>query len=274
MISVLLRSVQGALIGLGAVLPGISGGVLCVVFGLYEMVMDLLAHPLRALRKHWKTLLPVLVGGAVGFLLSARVLGVLLRTWEEPAVCVFVGLILALVPGLLRSAGERGRGEWLALGLAFLLTLALLVILDLSRVRFSGGTGAWLFCGACLALSVIAPGLSFSTLLMPLGLYTPFVEGLGRVDDAVLIPGAVGALLTVALLSRAVSKLLSTHYSLTAHAIVGIVLAATLSIVPLEGFTSGLDRFLRSLLFVFLGALAALLLERLNRRVQVPQSSA
>lgn len=44
---VLFRVIQGAVIGLGAVLPGISGGVLCVVFGIYKPIMELLSHPLK-----------------------------------------------------------------------------------------------------------------------------------------------------------------------------------------------------------------------------------
>ena len=45
-----LRILQGALIGLGAVLPGISGGVLCVVFGIYTLLMEFLADPFRKMK--------------------------------------------------------------------------------------------------------------------------------------------------------------------------------------------------------------------------------
>ena len=58
---------QGALIGLGAVLPGISGGVLCVVFGIYRPVMELLSSPFKRFRTHVPKLLPVIIGAAVDF---------------------------------------------------------------------------------------------------------------------------------------------------------------------------------------------------------------
>ena len=63
----LLRLIHGAIIGLGAVLPGISGGVLCVVFGVYKPIMELLSHPFKAIKKHAKTLIPVVIGIAIGF---------------------------------------------------------------------------------------------------------------------------------------------------------------------------------------------------------------
>ena len=63
----LLRMLQGALIGLGAVLPGISGGVLCVIFGIYRPVMELLSDPRKNYKTHLPKLAPVIVGMGVGF---------------------------------------------------------------------------------------------------------------------------------------------------------------------------------------------------------------
>ena len=70
----LLRLLQGAIIGAGAVLPGISGGVLCVVFGIYQPMMELLAHPFRMFKKYYKMFIPILLGVAAGFLLHSRAL--------------------------------------------------------------------------------------------------------------------------------------------------------------------------------------------------------
>ena len=56
----IMRIVQGIIIGAGAILPGISGGVLAVVFGIYRPAMELLTHPRRALQRYWRMLLAVL----------------------------------------------------------------------------------------------------------------------------------------------------------------------------------------------------------------------
>lgn len=74
----LLRLGQGALIGLGAVLPGVSGGVLCVVFGVYRPIMELLSHPFSAIKKYYKLLIPLVIGGALGFVVISKLLGFLL----------------------------------------------------------------------------------------------------------------------------------------------------------------------------------------------------
>ena len=265
----LLRFVQGMLIGVGAVLPGISGGVLCVVFGIYKPVMELLGDPLHKFRTHVPKLLPVILGAAVGFLGVAKILAFFLESYPGPSVCLFIGLIVGMLPSLFREAGEQGRprGCGLALGIAFALILGLLIGLNLFSVVITPNFGWYLFCGFCLALSVIAPGMSFSTLLMPLGLYTPFVDGLGSLQFGILIPAGIGALITIICLARAVDALFDRFYPYAFHAIIGVVIAATIMIVPVNSFTASPLAAVVNVICLAVGVLAALALDKFNSRV-------
>ena len=268
----LIRLFQGALIGLGAVLPGISGGVLCVVFGIYKPIMELLSNPFKALKKHARMLLPVLIGLVIGFLGVAKILGFLLNRYPDASVCVFVGLILGMLPYLFRESRKKGVSgkDYIALGVAFVIVLALLLTLQFVSVTITPNVGWYLFCGFCLALSIIAPGMSFSTLLMPLGLYTPFIDGIGNFDFSVLIPGGIGALVTVILFARLVNYLLNRYYSTISHAIIGIVIAATLPIIPYASFVSSISSGIINTVCLVGGVAAALVLDKLNSRVSVP----
>ena len=76
----LLRVLHGALIGAGAILPGISGGVLCVMFGIYRPMMALLAHPFRTFRIYYSLFIPVILGWAVGFFALAGAVNLL---WQD-----------------------------------------------------------------------------------------------------------------------------------------------------------------------------------------------
>ena len=264
----LLRMLQGALIGLGAVLPGISGGVLCVIFGIYRPVMELLSDPRKNYKTHLPKLVPVIVGMGVGFLGVANLLAFFLDRYPNQSVCLFVGLIGGMLPSLLKQAGEQGRtkASWAALGGAFALVLGLLVALEVFSIQVTPSVLWYLFCGFCLALSVIAPGMSFSTLLMPLGLYTPFVEGLGRLRPTVLVPGIAGAIITVVLLAKAVDRLFERHYSVAFHAIVGVVIAATLVIIPFKDMVTSPKALTADLICLAVGIVLALALDRFNAR--------
>ena len=268
-----LRFLQGALIGLGAVLPGISGGVLCVVFGVYRTIMELLSHPITTLKKQYRMLIPLVVGLCFGFVIIAKILGFLLEKYPNPSVCLFIGLIGGMIPSLFREAGEKGRskGSFISLAICFLVTLALLLGINLIHVTITPNFGWYLFCGFCIALSMIAPGMSFSTLLMPLGLYTPLVTGIGDFDFGILVPAGIGAMLTVILLAKAVDRLMKNHYNLAFHGIIGIVVAATLVIIPFSSFVESVTSGVVNVVCLVVGVVAALLLDKFNRKVEVPE---
>lgn len=263
-----VKVLQGALIGLGAVLPGISGGVLCVVFGIYKTIMEFLADPFRKLKSHFPKLLPIGIGGVIGFLGVANVLSFLLDRYPSQSVCVFIGLIGGMLPSLWKEAGEKGRNKAsiTSMVIAMVFIFALLIGLQVFSVQITPNFLWYIFCGCCLALSVIAPGMSFSTLLMPLGLYEPFVAGIGHLDFGVLIPGGIGGLATVILFAKAVDTLFDRHYSVAFHAIVGVVIAATIMIIPFASFTASFGSFLINTICLAAGALAALYLDKFNQR--------
>ncbi len=266
-----IRVLQGALIGLGAVLPGISGGVLCVIFGIYKTIMEFLADPFRKFKTHVPKLIPVGIGGVIGFLGIANVLSFLLDKYPAPSVCLFIGLIGGMLPSLFREAGEQGRSKasYISMAVAMVIVFALLISLQVFSVVITPNFLWYVFCGACLALSVIAPGMSFSTLLMPLGLYEPFVAGIGHLDFGVLIPGGIGGLATVILFAKAVDSLFNNHYSVAFHAIVGIVIAATVMIIPFASFTVSVTSFLVNIICLVVGIVAALFLDKFNQKFAV-----
>lgn len=265
------KILQGALIGLGAVLPGISGGVLCVVFGIYKTIMEFLADPFRKFKTHVPKLIPIGIGGVIGFLGIANLLSILLDKYPAPSVCVFIGLITGMLPSLFREAGEQGRDKksYISMVIAMILVFALLISLKVLSVEITPNFVWYIFCGFCLALSVIAPGMSFSTLLMPLGLYEPFVAGIGHMDFAVLIPGGIGGLATVILFAKAVDSLFNNHYSVAFHAIVGVVIAATIMIIPFASFTVSVSSCIINIVCLVVGIVAALGLDKFNRKYVV-----
>ena len=263
-----LRVLQGTLIGLGAVLPGISGGVLCVIFGVYTIIMEFLADPFRKLKSHFPKLLPIGIGVIIGFLGVAKVLSFFLENYPAPSICLFIGLIVGMLPSLYKEAGEQGRNKksYVALVIAMVLVFAMLISLRVLQVEIAPNFGWYLFCGFCLALSIIAPGMSFSTTLMPLGLYEPFVAGIGNFDFAVLIPGGLGALATVILFAKAVDMLFKKHYSVAFHAIVGVVIAATVMTVPARSFTVSVTSCIINVVCLVAGIVSAFLLDKFNQK--------
>lgn len=236
--SILTDTLKGIIIGGGAILPGVSGGVLCVLFGIYRPMMELLAHPIRSLKKNLKLFVPLIIGWAVGFFLFAKVLDFIFTRCELYATCLFVGLIGGTVPGLYRQAGKEGRksGDILVMIAAFAALLAVLLV-----VRFGGVQGQikpnafwYLVSGVLWGLSIVVPGMSSSSILLSMGLYQPLTAGISAFDPMVLMPWGIGMAATALALGKLINHLFLTRYSAASHAVTGIVLASTLAIIPLE----------------------------------------
>ena len=96
----ILYAIQGAIVGVGAILPGVSGGVLCVAFGIYEPMMELFTHPIKSIKAHYKMFIPFLIGCALGFILLAKVVEIFFSSFPTIALMLFFGLICGTLPEL------------------------------------------------------------------------------------------------------------------------------------------------------------------------------
>ena len=227
----LLWIVQGFVVGIGAILPGVSGGTLCYVFGIYDQVLEILTTPIKGIKKHWLMLIFVGIGGGIGFVGFAGVAEALL-SWNAPVVmCVFIGLILGTVPELWRDAGEKGRNRYsiISLAVSFVAIVALFYCCEhLWAISIPSNWWGFAICGIIWGLSFIIPGFSSSTLLLFFGIYKPMSAGIKSLDFAVIIPLGIAMLATLLLLSRAMKTAFEKIHSIASHSVMGFVLATTL----------------------------------------------
>lgn len=270
----LLPLLKGALIGVGAILPGISGGVLCVALGVYRPMMALLANPIQQIKKRFWFFLPLLIGFAVGVLGLSRLVDVLFRASPVPAVWLFIGLIAGTLPSLWRESGRegRGKGSLIACALAFIVMLAALLWMQRAGgVQLAPSPWLWLLCGVLWGIGFIAPGMSPSSLFIFMGVYQPMAAGIADLSLPILLPMGLGLLACVLGLSRVVNWLLKRAYAVTMHAILGVAVASTVVILPFGSAKGWQDVLVYAL--CFLGGLAvALWMDWMNRKLEARQA--
>ncbi|MBR6530534.1 MAG: DUF368 domain-containing protein [Clostridia bacterium] len=207
------RAVQGVFIGIGAMLPGISGGVMCVLFGIYRPMMELLSHPVRAFKKYASLIIPVLIGWVGGFWLASVLLAHMFADGQMQvySVWLFIGLIAGTLPDLWHTATQKGvtRSSVVSMVACFLLALVFFFTFrgGEETVNLPGGFLAWVFCGVTWGISLIIPGLSSSALLMYLGLYQKMNSGVQALDFGVILPWLFGIVLVVVFCTRGVNAL-------------------------------------------------------------------
>ena len=159
----ILWIVQGFIVGLGAILPGVSGGTLCYAFGIYDQILEVLSNPFKGIRKHFKMLVFVGIGGVLGFVGFAGITEKLLQWNEAVVLCVFVGLIAGTVPELWRDAGKEKRTKLsiVSLVVSFIaITAVFYLFKNVLHLTIEPNLVGWLICGVLWGLSFIVPGFS------------------------------------------------------------------------------------------------------------------
>jgi len=252
----LLRLLKGMLIGSGAILPGVSGGALAAVFGLYEPLILFISNISDEFMKWFRYFLPVGIGGLLGVFVLSYPLDFGLQYYPVHVLWAFIGAILGTLPTLYREAGKNGRQPYhiaLAVLTAVIMFLVLLWANDNLDLQVEQNTLTWLLSGAIFASGFIVPGLSPSNFLIYLNLYQPLTEAIRLLDFSILIPVAFGAVICVFLFAKAIRFLLNIAYATVFHFVFGVVVASTAIIAPsVDMYTdlAALDYALVVILFV------------------------
>ncbi len=243
----ILLVLKGVFVGIGATAPGLSGGVLCLIFGIYAPLMDFLANPFRTWKEHIKWLIPFGVGVVLGFLSSAVLLDELFQWNEEIITCVCIGLILGELPSLFQEGGKEGRTKavWWTFGIACATLLAFFFCINLLSANIVPNFAWYLLCGAFWGISIIVPGMSASVIPMNIGLYEPMMAGIASFDIKVLCALAIGVLLLIALLAKPVKMLFEKKYAFAYSVVIATIIAASVTTFPpITHFTGAKNLFL------------------------------
>jgi len=235
--------------GTAEVIPGVSGGTMALIAGVYEALVgalsSLVSFGLALLRGrlhravvHWRAvpwalLIPLLIGMAGMVVLGARLIPPLMTAYPACTRALFFGLVAAslLIPALrIRHLTplRAGIGGAFAVG-AFLLTgLPVLETADPGRLR--------IFLSAAVAIcAMILPGVSGAFLLEAMGLYTPTLEALNTLAWGYVLTFGAGAAVGLGAFAKLLDWLLAARHDATMAALVGLIAGALRALWPYGG---------------------------------------
>lgn len=263
-----LRFIKGMFIGSGFILPGVSGGALAAVFGIYERIISFLAHITKNFKENLLFFIPVGLGGLTGVFVLSFAVSFLLGEFETIMLWFFVGCIIGTVPALWKEAGKHGRETK---DLVIMIVSFVVGFLFLWKGSSLFGTVdqnffTWMIAGALIGLGLIVPGLSPSNFLVYMGMYKAMADGFKSIDLGVIIPIGIGGLVTVLSLSKLMDWVFSRFYAPMFHFILGIVFASTVMIVPTDYSGISLLGFLGCGILCLLGAALGWWMSRLEER--------
>lgn len=230
-----IRLIKGIFIGIGFITPGLSGGVLAVVLGLYEPLMKFLGNITRKFWKNFLFFLPVGVGLGIGVVIFSFFVKWIFTSYPEPGIWLFVGFIVGTFPSLYKTSGKEGR-KWYHWIILLVLAAGMFFFMrwmeTIRTVTVKPSFPVWIMSGALIGLGVVVPGMSPSNFLIYLGLYQPMADGISKLNLLVILGLIIGGLACILVFAKLVSWLFKKFYASMYHIILGVVVGSTLAITP------------------------------------------
>ncbi len=234
---------EGTLIGAAGLIPGASGGIMAVAFGVYQEALD------------------AIIGLFSNFKKSA--LEWLLKNWNMPFMYMLIGMVLGGIPSIIKEAGKPFSLKYAICSLLGAVLVAAIAILDDKLT----GSNPWEYtyltaalAGGIIAIGIVIPGISTSFILMFMGLYEPLLSSLTRLEIPYLICAGCSALIVGILLVVFVHNMFRRHPAGANYSVMGFLIGTTVLIFP------GFAPFFTELLYLMLAAIGFFLTTMMNRR--------
>ena len=234
----LLVLLKGVIVGGTMLVPGVSGGSMAMILGVYDRLVFAVSSFMKQKRKNFIFLVLFAVGAGLGMVLFSRPLLHLLTRYPMPVLYFFFGTVAGGVPLIVRRTAIR-RFSWRALFYIVMGILAVFLfqLLPTGTFQLGGETG---FLGALLLLLVgilsavplVLPGISISYLLLLMGLYERMVQAISTCDLRILVPFGVGLLIGTVLTAKALEYAMTVHPHPTYLGILGFILGSMAEVFP------------------------------------------
>ena len=248
----LKKILQGMVVGIANIIPGVSGGTMMVAMGLYDKLIYSITHLKSDFKNSMKLLIPIFLGAGLAIVALSRLFEFLLNDYPIPTNFAFCGMIAGSLPFIFKKV----EGHKVSVGkiIAFLIFFAIVVLMAV--MGETGGKSAdvsfglvnvvkLLAVGIIAAATMVVPGVSGSMMLMLLGYYYTIIKTINRFIDAlvscdmeqilatcgVLIPFGIGVVLGIFLIAKLIEFIFQRAEIHAYYAILGLIIASPIAIL-------------------------------------------
>ena len=243
--------IKGFIMGIGNIIPGVSGGTLALTLGIYEKFIEAISHFFDKLKENIKFLVPIFLGIGLSLLTMSNVITEAFEHYPVPTAFLFMGLVIGGIPMLSNKVKKSKERNQVSSYIIALITFALVIVLAFSDQLFGSGlsdvtlknldlTGYILLflVGLVAAATMVIPGVSGSLVLMLLGYYLPVVNTIkdlthfnNIVDNClILIPFGLGVVVGIVVIAKIIEWLLKKYEAKTYFGVLGFIIASIIAI--------------------------------------------
>lgn len=273
----ILHLLYGCIIGVANAIPGVSGGTMAVVLGIYDRLIGSMSHFFEDIKDNLKFLLAIIIGAGAGIKVFGTLIKYLIAYQALPTNFFFTGLIAGSIPMLYKEAREKGRASFLHYT-TFLLFIAMMACLaflgtgeqGLNITSVDASTFLYfLVVSFIAAVGMLLPGVSGSMLLMLFGAYFSIITAVSDLNFFILIPVGLGVGLGLLLGSLIINFCLKRFPIMTYYAILGMVVGSLVAVIK-NALVDGANmmQLVEAGLFLLIGISISLAFEKWNAKVK------
>lgn len=248
--------IKGFIMGIANIIPGVSGGTLALILGIYEKFIGAINHFFSNFKENFKFLLCVFIGIGLSLITMSNVIDYSYKNFPIPTTLFFVGLVIGGLPLLYKKVkGKKEKKEvssWVIFGITFAIVIFMAIsdkiFGNVAQVDFSNMnlfSYILLFIvGAIAAATMIIPGVSGSLVLMLLGYYYPVINTIKELSTfnnlgnnlIILIVLGLGVLVGIVLIAKLIEFLFKKYETKTYYGVLGFIFASIIAI-PIATFS-------------------------------------
>ena len=233
--------IYGLFIGLGFIIPGVSGGVLATIIGIYDKIIGSLINFKDNIKDNFLFIMPIFIGIIISIFLFSKIILYLINYKYIFISYVFIGLILGCIPFLLKEIKLKTQQyiAFIPFMISFIIGIGLFILEQRLPINNHNPNGGILFiAGSIYAVGKIVPGISGAALLMLLGVYEYFLNIIANpllINLKLIIsfiPFIISFIISAIILLKVINYLLLNYFRYTYSAIIGFIISSILFIYP------------------------------------------
>jgi len=236
--------IKGIFIGSGAILPGISSGVICMVVGLYEELLNSVLNFFKDIKGNIKFLFPIVIGAIIGIIIFSNIISYCFNYIPCQTKSLFIGLLLGSIYILAKSnlnTNTNNKSEYISFFICFILGIGLIYLenfININNEYISNTYNAsfLILSGFFMSIGIVVPGVSSTVILIILGVYSTYLSALSVVNMTVLFPMMLGAGIGSIIFMKIIQKFLNYFHAQTMFGIIGFSLGSVLILFPEYSF--------------------------------------
>ena len=128
--------IKGFFMGIANVIPGVSGGTIAIILGIYEKFISTISNLFKNLKENVKFLIPIFIGMGLAILTTSKVISYSYDEFPLPTLLFFVGLVFGGIPMLLKKVQDKKESKKISNYLIALITFSLVLFLASDKARY------------------------------------------------------------------------------------------------------------------------------------------